>query len=389
MLIGAVNECTVALLARMRVTIEDRRPPGRCDSSGPHGRADAEAIMAIGRATVATALLFAALASLMALAGCSSSAATGWDFEKPPATGSTVANADAGLIARPVLVISPFANPASSSVPWPNLGRNMSEALSRALLADGRYNILVMPEVSAKIDPIVANLLKGDQSGALAKVREAYPNVDYVITGKVTDFHHLADLNKDMSRSGWFGKKNEALVAIKLNIVDLTAKRVIAVDHIYGAAGAGETPAKDLYRGMDLDSYLFWSTPLGRATNQVINKAELQIATLVPDTLGREIVVSGFIEPRTVEIAAGKDHGLEAQQVLFLCLPPALDGRAEALLDPATRQPIMVKILQVQGTRSQGIMLGKPPADVELRGTVLLRQQAGEGARQAVAGSER
>jgi curli biogenesis system outer membrane secretion channel CsgG len=355
------------------------------DSSNPHGPTDAEPIMAIGRATVATALLSAALASLAALAGCNSSSATGWDFETPPATGSTVAGAEAGLAARPVLVISPFANPASSSVPWPNLGRNMSEALSRALLADGRYNILVMPEVSSKIDPIVANLLKGDQAGALAKVREAYPNVDYVITGKVTDFHHLADLNKDVSRSGWFGKKNEALVAIKLNIVDLAAKRVIAVDHIYGAAGAGETPAKDLYRGMDLDSYLFWSTPLGRATNQVINKAELQIARLVPDTLGREIVVSGVIEPRTLEIAAGKDHGLEAQQVLFLYLPLALDGPPEAQFDPATRQPIAVKILDVDDTRSQGIMMGKPPADVGLRGTVLLRQRPGEDPQQATA----
>lgn len=369
----------------MRVTIDDCPQSRRRDSSGWRERADAETIMAIDRATVTTALLFAALASLVALAGCSSSAATGRDFEKPPATGSTVASADAGLTARPVLVISPFANPASSSVPWPNLGGGMTDALSRALIADGRYNILVMPEVSAKVDPIVANKLKGDQSRALAKVREAYPEVDYVITGKVTDFHHLGDLNEDMSRSGWFGKKNEALVAIKLNIVDLTAKRVIAVDHIYGAAGAGETTAKDLYRGMDMDSYLFWSTPLGRATNEVINKAEMQIARLVPDTLGREMVVSGFIEPRTLEIAAGKDHGLEAQQVLFLCLPPALDGRAEALLDLATRQPIMVKILEVQGTRSQGIMLGKPPTDVELRGTVLLRQRPGDTTRQAAA----
>src|SRR5262245_61164595 len=85
------------------------------DSSDPHGPTDAEPIMAIGRAAIATALLSAALASLGALAGCSSSSATGWDFETPPATGSTVAGADVGLAARPVLVISPFANPASSS----------------------------------------------------------------------------------------------------------------------------------------------------------------------------------------------------------------------------------------------------------------------------------
>jgi len=315
----------------------------------------------------------ATVVALAIAAGCGSS--TPWKSSPPPTASQPSVAAYAGLEHVPhraTLVIGRFANPGSASVGWSDIGKGITDALSRAMLNDRTFDIRINPELAAKLEPVVTGS-RGSQTAELEKFARTHPEIDYVVLGKVTDFHHTNNLSRDVARRGLFGRKTEAFVAIKFNIVDLNEKRVIAVDHIYGAAGADGSPADDVYRGITIDSYLFWSTPLGKASREAIEKARARLAQQAPSRVG-QIVITRLLDARRVEIAAGRNWGLAIGQEYYVSSRSIEDGSLAPVLDRHTSQPVKAVVREVDEAAARAWLVGQQAAEIDLRGAVLTRQ---------------
>ena len=130
--------------------------------------------------------------------------------------------------------------------------------------------LLQRSELDVWIDPRGSRRTDSTIRSAGPRSPEAAPRVDYVITGRITDFHHAVE----PAQRGLFGsKKPQAIVAIDFQIVDTRTGRVVAADHVSGVEASDGYTDKSDYTDFDFGSYAFWATPLGRATETALDKA--------------------------------------------------------------------------------------------------------------------
>ena len=179
--------------------------------------------------------------------GCSShSGSNPWSFDHPPAVAAAGDLARSVRGDRTVIAVARCSNPSASQLRWRDVGAGMSDALRRALLIEGEFEVRIDPQIERVLSQSAPRQQQVDASAG---------NVDFIVTGKVTDFHHTAALPAQVSRRGLFGTRSEAVVAIQWSIIDARSRRVVAADHVYGTAKAGTDPQiKEMYSGVALGS---------------------------------------------------------------------------------------------------------------------------------------
>lgn len=254
----------------------------------------------------------ALLLPAIALPGCGS-----WSYNEPPMAGpSRTADVNDRSNAR-VVVIGHFENPRTTSRPkWDDVGEGISEALAQTVLNYGDFDAWIDPLLADSVQQLV-NAPVGQRSAfrsrvkqraeELQRIRRTHRDVRYVIYGEVTDFAHTADVSEDARRWGIFGKKREAIVAIQLNVFDVEAERVVATDHVYGVAGAKKTPTEKTYENIAFGSILFWSTPLGEASEEAIEEAVAVLNRAVPAS-DETLRVTKLIGTRKIEVEGANRH---------------------------------------------------------------------------------
>lgn len=314
-----------------------------------------------------------AMPSCAVVAGCSSSM-NPWGYEAPPAT-AAAANRPMVAGQRTTIVLGELDNPKTASVRWRDIGTGTTDALVRTLRNEKRYAVRSDRRLG---DSIEKSLLKsaGDRWRHLEDFRKTYPDVDYVVIGQVTDFHHNTDLPEQTRQRGWFGRKTEAIVAIQFRVVDVKTGAVVLDDHVTGTAGSTDDSSRDLYRNLAFGSYVFWNTPLGAATEQAIDRAADRIDRLVPLMKGEPMIVR-VLDRRKVALNAGQNLGLAVGQQYYVCIEPD-GGDFRALRDPDTNRPLTARITDVDDDHAEAWLLGRAPVDHSLRGAKLLRTQPKE-----------
>ena len=312
------------------------------------------ALHALGAACVTAALI-----------SCSS----GGSYHAPPTTVRAASIMQARVAPTAVLIVGDFENPERAQLNWRTVGTGMSEALSRALLDRGRYDVVIKPALSQQLLQLAGKSVP-ERDPSLEQVRSEHPEVDYVIIGAVTDFHHTTDLPVEIRPKNWIGHPiDEAIVAIDLVVVDVQNERLVAADHITGTARAGKTPTRELYRNVGFGSYVFWNTPLGEASRSAIANAVARIDALIPGVpamptyAGRTFGtahIAQIISVRGVAITGGRDCGLLSEQVYAL-LPQAasVDDEGNLLRDQSTGKLLLVRIDESRGAEATGWLLGK------------------------------
>ena len=225
-----------------------------------------------------------------------------WVYAEPPSV-SVVAGARALESGRTVIAVARFANPDLPQLDWPDVGPEMSSALRRALYNETDFEIRIAPEIEQSVsDPSFL-----DKPSEISSPVE----VDFVVIGKVTDFHHTAALPKDASRWGLILRRHDAVVAFEWKIVDVRARRVIAADHTYGTAKAsGKKSIQELYAGIDVSAYLFWNTPLGRAGHEAVDKTIQRMREVLPSRIAGAPRIIEVLGPRKVSVQGGWNSGL-------------------------------------------------------------------------------
>jgi len=335
-----------------------------------------------GSIVPSTALTSVGVWTLLATAAGCARPTNPWVYAEPPAV-SVVAEARPMESGRTVIAVARFTNPEMPQLDWPDVGPEMSSALRRALYNETDFEIRIAPEIEESAsDP--SFLVKPSQLSSPVEV-------DFVVIGKVTDFHHTAALPKEASRWGLILRRHEAVVAIEWKVVDVRARRVIATDHTYGSAKtSGKKSIQELYAGLDVSAYLFWNTPLGRAGHEAIDKTIQRMREVLPSRVAGEPRIVHVLGPRKVSVQGGWKSGLADGQEYFIVLPGDAQGRP--LYDADTGRPLIARISDVRKGTAVAWLVGKPPEDVNLSGALLSRQPAAPpedlARRNAVAGIE-
>jgi curli biogenesis system outer membrane secretion channel CsgG len=286
-----------------------------------------------------------------------------WVYAEPPAV-SVNAYARPAKTGRTVLAIAEFTNPDAPQLDWPDVGLEMTQAMRRAIYNEGEFEVRVAPEVEQMV--MQPGFLRSKGPTGVVPLE-----IDYVLVGKVTDFHHTAALPKDASRWGLFGRRKEAVVAIEWRVVDVRARRVVAADHTYGTAGASRKQSIDeMYAGLDVSAYLFWNTPLGRAGHKAVDNTIERMRELLPSHTSGQPTVLKVMGAREVSIKGGWKWGLAEGQELYVT-EQRKGQMPQPIYDIDTGRPLKVRIRHVRKDSSTAWLLGKAPPEVRLEGAAL------------------
>jgi curli biogenesis system outer membrane secretion channel CsgG len=278
---------------------------------------------------------------------------------------------------RTVIVVGRFENPKMAPLKWNDIGAEMSEALAQRLADDLRFDVRINDPLASRVASIVGRD-RGASSSAFAELGKAHPEVDFVVTGRVTDFHHTAEADAGVER-GWLAPKNEALAAIELRIVDLREARLALSDHVHGTATAPDRPIAEVYRGISMGSVLFWSSPLGKASRETVDTSARRLAALVPAQVA-EVAVSRLVGWRELTLAGGSEHGIARGQRYYLCRRDPQSGALAAIRDEATGLDLMAQITRADRRSAVAWVVGEAPPGVNLAQAVLTRERPAERA---------
>jgi len=271
--------------------------------------------------------------------GC---AGPGFTYDKSPGqaprTGAQIAAAP-----RSVAVVAPFENPPNNPVAWSRLGNAFADLLVQSLRHDGR--VLVRAN---------HDLVPNDRRGNIERLRAAQPPVDYLVLGQVTDFHHTGEVaGGSLRRMGVFGRRNEAIAAISYEIVDVASGETVRHDHVHATARVPSgMSVKSDYSELSPESYIFWSSPLGRAGRDALQSTVREIEQL-PSPRGLRLEVVQLVDAREIRVAGGRRAGIASGDRFTL-----VDHDGLEIPDRATGQPMTAVILRVDRDEATAFVSG-------------------------------
>ncbi|MHC4428516.1 MAG: CsgG/HfaB family protein [Planctomycetota bacterium] len=313
----------------------------------------------------------ALLAAIAVGSGCWSPSVTNpWSFEDPPAVVPAEGLARPPEPSRTVIAVADFENPTPSPLGWDDIGAEIAAALRRTLLNESGFDVRIHPPPSGSTpSPKPWSKAKAKRVSAAE-----LGGVQYVLTGKVTDFHHTKELPKGIARWSVIMRKNEAVSAIEWKLVDVLENRVVAADHIYGVAKASGKNVERQYKNLHVSNYMFWSSPLGHASRKAIERTVNRIQEILPER-SRRVILAKRLGIRKVEVDGGWVFGINEGETYYLYRQDETGAVVEPVLDPATLRPLSVKIDKAQKEKATGWLMGKLPLDVEL-GQIMLSSHA-------------
>lgn len=323
---------------------------------------------------------------------------------------------------RPVILLGRLENPRRSPYRWRDIGKGMTDVLSRELRAAGTYDVWISTRLAREIDSILNDLPTSRQK-RLDSLRGKNPDIHYVILGRVTDFLHI-QRRDDNPRNGDYQDRqsgySEALVAIEFSVVDIESGRVILNDHVTGSVLVEDGTVQESYRTMSFESYRFWDTPLGRASRDAIGRVIDQVQKLpVPegnhladailegayegaieeagepessatvyalperetpnprrfDGKG-EIRIVSQVHPRKIEVVWTRPHLIGVNEVFFVSRYDPDRGSLVSINDPDTSRPLQARIIATTKKGGTALLIGMKPRGTDLRGAILTRRRA-------------
>lgn len=305
-----------------------------------------------------------------------------------------------------LVVIGRFRDVSRSPVrKWfGDIGEGMTDALARSLVNHSDFDVWVNPELVQRVEDLLEQPPDA-QSRGFDRIERDYPGISHVIAGKVTDFHHTDELipsnapepkKKKQSSSGFWSRSRsksksepeeepepekgkqkeirkapgEAIVAFSLTIVDMRDRRVVVSDHVCGLAPTNGRMMAETYSGIALGSYLFWSTPLGLAGEEAIEKAMGHLNRVVP-TGDESIRIVDEMGKGQVRISAGPQLSLVEGDEFYIYVKDRTTGEYVAVRDARNGAPLRVRVQTSNRISAVGVLVGSRPREVELRGAEL------------------
>lgn len=317
-------------------------------------------------------LLVAVIASAR---GCSTSLDIDNPFVKPdPVVQMRAANAPAPR--RAVVVVGGFENPPQSPLSWSDIGDGFAEALADVLLSHAAFRVQRHEGLSARVSSATMRPLpESERAAILAAARREFPDVDYVIVGRVDEFYHSADVLPAEARRGFLGNtQNRAVVTAQAAIVDLRTGRINHIERFSAAADAPELPTARQYGHMSITSPLFATSPLGRAAADVARQIAARFDVLAPvRVLEMQVIRAG--SGREMIANGGTDNGVAVGQRYFVCRRDPITESLSVVRDEALKTDLLAEVIHAEERTCTVWLMGEAPAAVMLSQCVLTRER--------------
>jgi len=230
---------------------------------------------------------------------------------------------------KPTIAVMKFENRAAFPLGW-NIGGGMQETLVDRLMATGRFHVVERQELSSVMSEI--QFQQGGATRPQGRVATGrMMNCQYLIKGVVTDFGHVSTKTGGFSGLSWdiFGGSNRAVMGIILYVVDVESGEIIASESIQESVRASDLSVQATYGGVSFGGTSFYRTPLGQATQRVVERAVNRITGVIAGRPWQPLVAL-VQEDGSVILNGGRDRGVRSGaefEVLDVGQP---------ILDPAT-----------------------------------------------------
>jgi curli biogenesis system outer membrane secretion channel CsgG len=182
---------------------------------------------------------------------------------------------------KPRVAILDFENKASLSNQW-KLSEGMRDMLVDALVKTNSYTVLTRNDLGAVLSELdIQSKPHFREQGKLQQGK--LKNVQYLIKGSVTDFAHVkgGSFRVFSSNLGLGVSSEVAVVSLTLYVIDVESAEIIASKTMEGTASAGSMDFATTYKDVAIGGKSFFRTPLGKATQQVMEQCLVQIAQVI------------------------------------------------------------------------------------------------------------
>lgn len=186
-----------------------------------------------------------------------------------------------GEFVKPTIAVMKFENRAPFPLKW-DLGTGTQDVLVHRLVSVGRYHVIERPEIDSVLRELRfenSGMTREEEKAALGQLK----NVQYLIKGDITDFTHVAAENGFFSIGPFGGGAgaSQAVMAIVLYVVDVQSGEIICSQAIQETVPAGNLDVAGTYKNVAFGGSVFYRTPLGEATDHVIDRAVKRITQVI------------------------------------------------------------------------------------------------------------
>jgi curli biogenesis system outer membrane secretion channel CsgG len=229
---------------------------------------------------------------------------------------------------KPRVAILDFENKASLSNQW-KLSEGMRDMLVDALVKTDSYTVLTRIDLGAVLTELdIQRKPHFREEGKLQQGK--LKNVQYLIKGSVTDFTHVRGgaFRVAVSNLGLGASADVAVVSLTLYVIDVESAEIIASRTMEGTASAGSMDFATTYKDVVFGGKAFFRTPLGKATQEVMEQCLENIAQVIATKKWYPSVVK--VNGPSLIISGGEDRHvtLGSQWSAY--------EKGEPLIDPKT-----------------------------------------------------
>jgi curli biogenesis system outer membrane secretion channel CsgG len=229
---------------------------------------------------------------------------------------------------KPRVAILEFDNKASLSRQW-RLSEGMRDILVDSLVKTDRYTVLTRRDLGAVLTELdIQQEPYFREEGKLQQGK--LKNLQYLIKGAVTDFAHVkgGTLRVIGSTFGIGGSGQVAVVSVTLYVIEVETGEIIASKTMEGTASAGSVDFRTTYQDVVIGGKAFYRTPLGKATQDVMDQCLEHIAQVIAIEQWNPSVVK--VDGSRIIISGGKDRQIN------LASQWSAYHKGESLVDPRT-----------------------------------------------------
>lgn len=229
---------------------------------------------------------------------------------------------------KPRVAILEFENKASYSHQW-KLSEGMRDILVDSLVKTGRYTVLTRRDLGAVLTEL--DIQREPYFRPEGKLEQGkLKNLQYLIKGAVTDFAHVrgGSLRVHSDNFGISSDSKVAIVSVTLYVIDVESGEIITSKTLEGTASAGSANFKTTYHDVAIGGKSFFRTPLGKATQKVMDQCLEHIAEVIAVKRWYPSVVK--LEGSRLIISGGADRHMA------LASEWAAYEKGESLIDPKT-----------------------------------------------------
>jgi len=211
---------------------------------------------------------------------------------------------------RPVIAVTDFENKSGFSGSW-NLGTGMADVLITQLIDSDKVVVLErqhIGDVMSEINLQGNEMFRKEGKVTMGRLKTA----QFLIRGSVTDFtvtHDVSGWFGVVSSGSVFGRGQKAKVTLHAMLIDVENGEVIGSVKKSGNASSGLFGGSVDYKKVNFGGEMFFQTPLGKATEEAMEKMVGELLRAIPPDFWRPMVAEA--NAKQVIVNGGENVGMK------------------------------------------------------------------------------